>query len=102
MSQISRNILNSLTKDYLWIRALTHPQEGQLASKLTGAADTFNKMASGATGAFPLGSGEAKGGSSTKNGKTTQWGKVIDDLQQMSDKQMANATLYETMKCVFS
>lgn len=105
MSQTSRAVLSSLTKDYLWIRNLSNPPESVLAGKLNKTVESFrgvqNAPAPAATGVAP----NAPRGSGSRpkpNPKSAEWSKVIKGLAKVADEERANAVLLECKKRIFS
>lgn len=122
MSQISRKLLESLTQDYLWMRTLTNQSETKLTEKLTAAAKGLQTAANTPVTTTGVGVGTSRGGSRSgrallgdsslerstsstsfrMNARTKELSKAVISLNDIAAEQMAEMTLLETKKHIFS
>ena len=126
MSQFSRKLLGSLTQDYLWMRTLMSQPKSKLTEKLTASAKAFqvaSNVAVSSSGAsssvsfappaqggrgprgFASDSPMRSGSSVTKtrtNARTQEWKKAVNHLTDVAADQLAETTLLETKKHIFS
>lgn len=113
MSQTSRKVLGSLTQDYLWIRSLANQKETNLTDKLNTVAKEFlvaantsdSSMVSKARG-FSFGARAEEEGetqrTAIKNARTKEWSKAVTHLTDIASEQLAETTLQNTKKHIFS
>ena len=132
MSQTSRKVLGSLTQDYLWIRNLANQPESKLTEKLNASVKEFqvaanttesSSAAAASSSGFPSrggggrraqsGGGEPSssssrsvsgggGGGIKMNPRTKEWDKAVTHLADVASEQLAETTLQNTKKHIFS
>jgi len=111
MSQTSRKVLGSLTQDYLWIRTLTNQKESNLTDKLNAVSKEFQVAAN--TSDLLLLSSQARGGrrgegeeetsrTAIRNARTKEWNKAVTHLTDVASEQLAETTLQNAKKHMFS
>ena len=127
-SQISRNLLENLTSDYIWMRTLQNQSETSLIEPLcTSSTKEFFEVSTmpsvGIVTSAPASTSTTRRGggrmiprstntasNSTeqsqsldgKKSRTDELNKAIDHLKDIASEQLAESTLLETKKSIFS
>lgn len=132
MSRTSRKLLSSLTQDYLWMSTLTNQPFAKLSDNLTNVSKKFHCAAntpvetewSRTQAGHVETTGETKDNNSNKSSskipvvlrsatagsavsfpfsaRTQEWNKAVNELTDLASEQLAEATLLETKRQIFS
>ena len=110
MSQTSRKVLGSLTQDYLWIRTLANQKESNLTDKLNTITKEFQVAANAhdSAAAGPRSGRRAEDESDSSrpvlkmNARTKEWDKAVTHLADVATEQLAETTLQNAKKHIFS
>jgi len=81
MSKTSRNVLNVLTQDYLWIRPLLPAPQSDLTVNLTKSAEALRNLG---------------------DEKVNEFATEVGKLESCAMKQRSQATLRDVKKRIFS
>lgn len=110
MSSTSRNVLQQLTQDYLWIRTLSRKSESSVTQRLCGCVKPFQSASLTAASVVSGGRGTGLGpGGSTSasvssgmDAQTKEWQKAVSNLADIASEDMGEQALQSTKEQVFA